>query len=405
MILTTMCGIINVRKTASRLRFGDGKNAAPFPSMVVIFRCPEIIIYQPHSWCISWCNENSVGVSVGVTKIRGDILNNTNDLAEYVNSIPNAKIQDAILKANVHIDRGEKIVCAVSGGSDSDIMVDMLHTLDKKNNVIYVWCNTGLEYEATKRHLSDLEAKYNINIIQLNAIKPIPLAIKKYGVPFLSKRVSDMISRLQKHNFQWEDEPYDVLIEKYPKCQSALKWWCNAKGENSHYNIAQNKWLKEFMVQNPPTFHISDQCCQWAKKSVVHKYCQDNNADIQCVGVRKSEGGVRTVYKSCFTPATDDDIAQFRPIFWLENDDKQCYKECRNITYSDCYEVWGMKRTGCAACPFGKNFEFELECIAKYEPKLFNAVNNIFADSYEYTRNYREFQAKMNQISSKEKIT
>ena len=45
----------------------------------------------------------------------------------------------------------------------------------------------------------------------------------------------------------------------------------------------------------------------------------------------------------------------------------------------------------CAGCPFGRDFEFELEVIEKYEPKLYRAVNNIFGDSYAYTRKYREF--------------
>ena len=50
-----------------------------------------------------------------------------------------------------------------------------------------------------------------------------------------------------------------------------------------------------------------------------------------------------------------------------------------------------MKRSGCAGCPYGRDFEEELKIIEKYEPKLFKAVNNIFGDSYEYTRKYREF--------------
>ena len=34
-------------------------------------------------------------------------------------------------------------------------------------------------------------------------------------------------------------------------------------------------------------------------------------------------------------------------------------------------------------------FEEELIAVEKYEPKLFVAVNNIFGDSYEYTRKYK----------------
>ena len=68
------------------------------------------------------------------------------------------------------------------------------------------------------------------------------------------------------------------------------------------------------------------------------------------------------------------------------------YEECFGITHSDCYSVWGMTRTGCAGCPFGSRFEEELDTIATYEPKLHKAITNIFKDSYEYTRKYREFK-------------
>ena len=57
-----------------------------------------------------------------------------------------------------------------------------------------------------------------------------------------------------------------------------------------------------------------------------------------------------------------------------------------------CYTEYALKRTGCAGCPFGRDFEFELDVLEKYEPKLYKAVCNIFKDSYEYTRKYREYR-------------
>lgn len=54
-----------------------------------------------------------------------------------------------------------------------------------------------------------------------------------------------------------------------------------------------------------------------------------------------------------------------------------------------------MKRTGCAGCPFGRDFENELTVIQTYEPRLSIAVNNIFKDSYEYTRAYKKFVEDM----------
>ena len=324
-------------------------------------------------------------------------MKNKDALMDFVKASPNVWIQDAIFKADDHIERGEKILCSVSGGSDSDIMLDLLHKLDDEKKIVYVWCDTGLEYEATKRHLKELEEKYNIEIVPLKAKVPIPLAVRKYGVPFLSKQVSEYIMRLQKHNFQWEDEPLDVLVEKYPKCRAALRWWCNDWGDKSKFSISRTPYLKEFMIENPPDFPISSKCCYFAKKSPVNSYLVDGEFDLACVGVRKAEGGARSfAYENCFTPATDNNgIAQYRPLFWFTKESKECYKKCHDITYSDCYEVWGLDRTGCAACPFGKNFEFELACIEKYEPKLFNAVWKIFGKSYEYTRQFREFQKKM----------
>ena len=39
-------------------------------------------------------------------------------------------------------------------------------------------------------------------------------------------------------------------------------------------------------------------------------------------------------------------------------------------------------------------FEEELKIIHDHEPNLFKAVNNIFKDSYSYTREYKEFVNK-----------
>lgn len=45
--------------------------------------------------------------------------------------------------------------------------------------------------------------------------------------------------------------------------------------------------------------------------------------------------------------------------------------------------------------PFGREFESELDLIKKYEPRLYKAVNNIFKDAYDYTRQYYEFRKEL----------
>lgn len=289
----------------------------------------------------------------------------------------------------------EKIVCSISGGGDSDVMLDIVFNCDKDNKVDYVWFDTGLEYQATKDHLKYLEDKYGIEIKRFRAIKPIPLTCREYGQPFISKRVSDMIYRLQKYDFKWEDESFDELYKRYPKCKAALRWWCNEWGENSQFNISRNKYLKEFMVSNPPTFKISDKCCKYAKKDVIHKCIAEGKYDLNIYGVRKAEGGARaTAYGNCFTENIGE-CDEYRPLFWYANQDKKDYEDAYGIVHSKCYSEYGLKRTGCAGCPFGKDFEMELETIQKHEPKLYKAVNNIFGDSYSYTRQYRNFIKSM----------
>lgn len=283
----------------------------------------------------------------------------------------------------------DKIVCSISGGGDSDVMMDIVFNCDKDNKVDYVWFDTGLEYQATKDHLKFLEEKYGVVITKHKAIKPIPSTCKEYGQPFLSKYVSEMIQRLQRHNFKWEDKSFEELYKEYPKCKIALQWWCNCN-ISDRFNISRNKYLKEFMIENPPTFKISNKCCKYAKKDVVHKLIKNNEYDLEISGIRRAEGGIRDVmYKNCFD--NNEDYDKYRPLFWYTNIDKEEYEKHYNIIHSKCYTEYGLKRTGCAGCPFGRNFEFELEVIKQYEPKLYKAINNIFGDSYEYTRMYKEF--------------
>lgn len=289
----------------------------------------------------------------------------------------------------------DKILCTISGGSDSDIVMDICMKCDPERKIDYIWFDTGLEYRATKRHLLYLEKRYSIQIVRLKPKKSIPQCCRTYGQPFLSKRVSDYISRLQSHNFRWEDKTFSELSAMYPKCTTALKWWCNDWGDQSRFNISTNKWLKEYMIAEPPTFKISDKCCKYAKKDVLRQTIKDGSYSLNIYGVRKAEGGSRaTAYKTCYSE--NDSYDSYRPVWFYRNKTKRKYDNHYNIIHSDCYSIYGLKRTGCAGCPFSRDFEQELMIIHKFEPNLFKAVIKIFGQSYEYTRNYRKFYHAMN---------
>lgn len=317
---------------------------------------------------------------------------------DLLNSAPTAESQNTFSKGYIVLQRCHgPIMCGISGGSDSDVLLDVVIKCAQaaQAEVKYVFFNTGIEFSATLEHLDYLEQRYNIKIERVKARKPVPLACKQYGVPFLSKYVSDMISRLQRHGFKFEDKSFEKLVTEYPKCKGALKWWCNLNGNGSSFNISAYPMLKEFLIKYPPNFKISDKCCHYSKKLPSREYCKLNDVSLVVLGIRKAEGGIRsTAYKSCYTESfnSTDPWSSWRPLFWFTDADKQYYVDHNRLSHSACYTMYGLKRTGCAGCPFGSNFEIELQVLRKYEPKLYKAVLNIFGDSYEYTRAYLKFR-------------
>lgn len=307
----------------------------------------------------------------------------------------NQHIQGAFFKAIGYLDGSKKYVVAVSGGSDSDIVVDFIHQCGVQDNISYLFYDTGLEYEATKEHLDYLEKRYGIHIDRIKAYKSIPTCCKTYGVPFISKFVSESIERLQLHGFKFEDKPFEELSAEYPGCISSLKWWTNRHSMNQ-WNISYKKLLKEFLIENPPDFRISPKCCTYAKKKTAKKYYKEHDVDVAILGLRRAEGGVRqTAFTSCYLSAKPDN---YRPIWWFTEEDKQEYNRFYQIKNSRCYTQYGFRRTGCACCPFGGKGVFdELEVTRRNEPKLYKAIMNTFGKSYEYTAKYYRFRAEREQ--------
>ena len=333
-------------------------------------------------------------------------MNTYGTLNEFLSSFPTGppdgitfEIQTAFLKAWPMIHGSQSgpglytsILVGISGGSDSDLVLDMIERIGHPASAVrYVFYDSKMEFQATKRHMDYLENRYGIRIERLDAKVPVPLGVRRYGVPFMNKKSSNYIARLQKHGFDWSDKPLEQLLQKYPNCQSALRWWCNAWGEKSLCNIGRHRWLKEFMAENPPDFPISDTCCTGAKKATANTIEKAASPDLSVLGLRRAEGGARaTAYRTCF-----DDVCggpdRYRPVFWFRKRDKEAYERIFGIVHSDCYTVYGLKRTGCACCPFGRDFETELTAAKQYEPGLYNAAIHVFGDSYRYTRAYRAY--------------
>lgn len=75
-------------------------------------------------------------------------------------------IQSIIAK---HLTLHPNAICSYSGGADSDILIDLIEQTRKIFNlkpVKYAFFNTGLEMQATKRHVKEVAERYGVEITE-----------------------------------------------------------------------------------------------------------------------------------------------------------------------------------------------------------------------------------------------
>lgn len=143
---------------------------------------------------------------------------------------------------------------------------------------------------------------------------------------------------------------------------------------------------------------MSAQCCDYCKKNPAHSIQKDYEMVI--TGERQAEGGQRTAIRYytdnagglCFNQHISGQY-RLRPLFYVSDSDKAWYKEYYHIQYSDAYEKYGLKRTGCCGCPISYKAVSDLELIEPYEPNVVKAAWNIFGPSYRYRKQYDEYRA------------
>lgn len=308
-----------------------------------------------------------------------------------------------------------KAICSYSGGSDSDILIHLIETARELFGlppVKYVFFNTGLEMQAIKDHVKAATEKYGVEIEECRPKIGIVQAARTYGIPFVSKIMSQGLNGWQEKGIplgiadeydQAEDKAAKrkELKERYPKCESIINFLCccNSAGEprpNIQLVINSSKYMLDFIREYPPDFKISARCCDYCKKQAAHSVQKDY--DMIITGERRAEGGMRSVPRSadangtmCFYQQSNDQF-RFRPLYYVSDSDKEWYKEHFGIRYSDAYEVYGLTRTGCCGCPISSKAVDDLEKIRPYEPNVVKAAWNIFGKSYEYRKKYNEYK-------------
>lgn len=321
-------------------------------------------------------------------------------------------IQSIVAK---HLKQHPKAICSYSGGSDSDILIDLIERTREIFDlppVKYVFFNTGLEMKAIKDHVKVTSEKYGVEIEERRPKVNIVKAARTYGIPFVSKIMSAGLSEWQKKGVPLSiAKEYDKakdkaakrkeLKDRYPKCESLINFLCccNSSGEprpNIQLVINSSKYMRDFIGECPPDFQISADCCYHCKKQLAHSVQKDY--DMIITGERRAEGGMRSVPRKdntalCFTETSSGQY-RLRPLYYVSDADKAWYKRYYGLRYSDAYEVYGLTRTGCCGCPISYKAVEDLEKIRPYEPNLVKAAWNIFGKSYLYREKYNAYKKK-----------
>lgn len=146
-------------------------------------------------------------------------------------------------------------ICSYSGGSDSDVLIDVIERVRKMfpkiKPVRYVFFNTGLEMKAIRNHVKETSEKYGVQIDEIRPKVNIVQAVRKCGIPFISKITSTRLGIWQKRDIplsiiqeydEAEDQPakYNELKERYPKSAAAIAYLCSCTGGGSPYRIANS---------------------------------------------------------------------------------------------------------------------------------------------------------------------
>lgn len=296
-----------------------------------------------------------------------------NNEYEFLWNESKQKLKDFVEHNNIPF---KQIALSFSGGKDSTVLIELIKELGWYDLINIVYSNVKMEFDTINKFIKTFD---NVQILEPKTA--LPIIYLKYGLPIHSKYTSEMLNRLQKHNFDFENDTFkefEELMQEYKNCVGALKWLCCKNGK-----LNCPLWLKKQLKDIK--FKISNKCCEELKKKPMKKYNKDNNIKLSLVGIRKSEGGIRSVqYKSCVVYG---DVIKYFPLFHLKDEDINNIIKWKNIRISEAYTKYKMNRTGCVGCPFSKDWKHELEVLKEFEPNKYNYCIKTYQEIYKIYEN------------------
>jgi 3'-phosphoadenosine 5'-phosphosulfate sulfotransferase (PAPS reductase)/FAD synthetase len=213
-----------------------------------------------------------------------------------------------------------KIYCSVSGGKDSEVMLDIIRRFVDKN-ALAVFCNTGNEYPEVVKFVRQTE-----NLITVRPDIQIKQIIERYGFPLISKEQSRYINQA-KHTKS------DKLLH--------IRLYGGEKGIGK----ISERWKS--LIDAP--FDVSEKCCTYLKRKPFEKFHKETGL-FPVIGTMAGESRLRLQkwLKHGCNSFESNMIASYPMSIWTEND-VWAYIRRFNLPYSPIYDM-GIRRTGCMVC-------------------------------------------------------
>jgi len=254
-------------------------------------------------------------------------------------------------------NKGE-VFGALSGGKDSDVMMDIIWSLYP--DVPAVFADTGNELQSVIDRVDRLIADGR-PVIKVKPKYTFTEIVKRWGYPVISKEQSGFI-----HELRTTSSP-DL---------AQTRWLGNKWGRGK----ISEKW--KFVVNAP--FKTTHNCCKHLKINPTAVY-QKETGKVPFVGTMAQESQLRMqsfIKYSC--NAFDQKSPASRPImFWTEQDVLQYVIE-NNLPIAKAYgdvvgesgdrKCSGINRTGCKFCLFGVHLEKgenRIQRLARVEPESY----------------------------------
>lgn len=259
-----------------------------------------------------------------------------------------------------------KCYLSYSGGKDSTIILAIIKMCEDvltipKNGIPAVFCNTGIELDATLQFVKWVKSNYYENIVMIKPEKPFYWVLKNKGKPVKSKIKSEFLGRYQRGN----------------TTPNTLRNLLGEKGKVMKCKIAN----KDMHLLHPDfNINVSSLCCDYLKKKPFNKYAKQNDIKGYITGERMAEGGVRSLNAKkrvnsggqLCTKTKGNHIIKLPIIDWTDEDIENFIVEY-HVPLSKAYTEYGLKRTGCFCCPFSLEVDQNLKMLYEKEPKKYKA--------------------------------